>query len=285
MTGLTLEERLRMKEEERRRKEEEYRRWREKNLGDCYAERLDYSVGNIVSAVIGRGVENILRPGDKIAIDLNVIEDPCFIKKKGDEIYVEGDIPIGSSYCRCKHSDFDEYTFVYLPLYIRGTLPKKRDAPPPPDDYNELLAYAITYNKLHVIAEYKGNGILEIVPTADEFDYYLATFFYVPHTDSEFNVESVTGAVWYSAYDWSYSGVYNLMESGRIELSACCDEFPKLIVLALIKHGEEAKVRFSVKPLGQDEEERYEATISAMLPPEVEIKEVERRPVHEEETK
>jgi hypothetical protein len=284
MTDLTLEERLRMKEEERRRKEEEYRRWREKNLGAC-KDRFDYDVYDVERGVIGEGLLNVLKPGDRVAVDLNEFANPCFARKEGNEVYVDGNIPLDGDSCDC--GEFYVYEIYELPLYIHGVLPKKPDAPPPPSNYNEMMAYMHQYNKLFVTAQYKGNGVLEIIGDGEknEYDYYLATFFYDPQTDAEFNLESVEGAVWYSAYDWSGSTMYNLLDGGRLVLSGCCDEVSTLIVLALIKRGEKAKVRFSVNPLGQDEEERYEAIISATLPPEVEVIEVERKPVHEEKTK
>jgi len=272
----TFEELIREKEEERRRKEEEYARWRMKNLGECYSSRLDYDIGEVYHGVIGEGIQNVLKPGDKVAVELYMSADPCLIHKRNNEVYVEGFIPVISERCKC--SDIYVYEIYSLPLHIRGILPRKRGAPPPPDDYNDLRQHVYVYNNLrHVVynkfvvynrllatTEYKGNGTLEIIPSADEndYDYYLSIFTYVPHTDSSFDVESVTGAVWYSVYDWSYSSMYNLVDGGRLVLSGCCDAFTTLIAPMLVRRGEEARIRFAVKPYGLDEE-RYEAIITA----------------------
>ena len=259
----TFEELIREKEEERRRKEEEYARWRMKNLGECYSSRLDYDIGEVYHGVIGEGIQNVLKPGDKVLAELYVLADPCFIHKRDNEVYVEGSIPVVGEYCKC--SDIYIYEIYSLPLHIRGVLPKERqDAPPPPDDFNELLQYVYVYNKWYAIAEYKGNGILEIVPSTneDDYDYYLPIYKYRPHTDSVLDVDDVTGAVWYSAYDWSYSTMHNLLEGGGMVLSGCCDAYPPtLIVPMLVRRGEEAKMRFSVDSIDQGEE-RYEVTIS-----------------------
>jgi hypothetical protein len=280
MTGLTLEERLRMKEEERRRKEEEYRRWREKNLGAC-KDRFDYSVYNIERGVIGEGLLNVLKPGDRVAVDLDVFVDPCFVRKEGNEVYVDGNIPVDRDRCDC--GEFYEYEIYELPLRIYGVLPKKPDAPPPPsDEYNELITYMFLYSKLIVTAQYKGDGVLEIVGDGErnEYDYYLSIFTYTPDTYATFYLEDVEGAVWHSAYEWSYSTLYKLTEGGLSVLTGCCDKVSTFIVLALIRRGEEAKIRFSLESV-LNEEERHEVAILASLPPKVERKEVERRPLKE----
>jgi hypothetical protein len=278
MTGLTLEERLRMKEEERRRKEEEYRRWREKNLGAC-KDRFGYSVYAVNRGVIGEGLLNVLKPGDKVTVDLNVFVDPCFVRKKGDEVYVDGNIPIVRDRCDC--GEFYEYVIYELPLRIYGVLPKKRGAPPPPsDDYNDLVTYMFLYSKLTVTAQYKGGGVLEIIGDGEEneYDYYLSIFTHTPNTYATFYLENVEGAVWHSAYEWSYSTLYKLTEGGLSVLTGCCDKVSTFIVLALIRRGEEAKIRFSLASV-LNEEERYEATISATLPPKVEVKLVHREKI------
>jgi hypothetical protein len=284
MTGLTLEERLRMKEEERRRKEEEYRRWREKNLGAC-KDRLDYSVYNVNRGVIGKGILDVLKPGDRVTVDLDVYVDPCFVRKKDNEVYVDGNIPVDSDLCDC--GEFYEYAIYELPLRIYGALPKKRGAPPPPsDDYNDLIAYMSLYSETLVTAQYKGDGILEIIGDGNknEYDYYLSIFVHTPNTYAMFYLEDVEGAIWYSAYVWSHSGLYKLTEGGVSVLTGCCDKVSTFIVPALIRRGEEAKIRFGLTS-ELDEEERYEVTISATLPPEVERNEVERRPLREENSK
>jgi len=291
MTGLTLEERLRMKEEERRRKEEEYRRWREKNLGAC-KDRFDYSVYDVERGVIGEGILNVLKPGDRVAVDLDVFVDPCFARREGDEIYyVDGNIPIDGDSCDC--GEFYVYVIYELPLRIYGVVPKKPYTPPPPpsNDYNELIkymylyvkTYMYLYGKLFVTAQYKGDGVLEIIGDGEknEYDYYLSIFKfkYVPDTYSTFGLEGVEGAIWYSAYEWSHSTLYKLTEGGLSVLTGCCDKVPTLIVPMLIKRGEEAKIKFTVRSV-LGEEERYEATISATtLPPKVEVKLVHREKI------
>jgi hypothetical protein len=283
-----VERRLREVEEEKERKRREYEEWRRRRLGDCYAERLDYSVAELYFATIGESVLGVdeLKPGDKLLIDLNVFSDPCFVKKVGDEIYVDGYIPLIDRYCRCEKSGHKDYVVIRLPLYIHGRLPKKPDAPPPPDDYNELLQYLYVYTIWkHIIAEYKGDGRLEIVGHGkDDYDYYLAQFIYDAHTTiASFRIDGVEGAVWYSIYEHDGYGIYSIAEGGSrtlsdagADLSPCCLDIAELVALLLIKRGEEAKVRFYTTT--SYEEERYEAVISAKeYPPAVKVRRIEKK--------
>jgi len=102
----TLYELLSRKKEEEERRRRSYEEWRRKNLGGCYAERLDYSICEIRDVEIGSDALSALRPGDKVATEFNVEDvdliDPCFVKNKvdGETYYAEGYGPFYSEHCR-----------------------------------------------------------------------------------------------------------------------------------------------------------------------------------------
>ncbi len=260
-----VEERLRKIKEEKERKRREYEEWRSKNLGNCYAERLDYSVGEMVEATIGKSISNVLKPGDKILVDvgLDAAIDPCFmtIMSENDTVHIDGYIPIADMRCRCR--DFDTYALVELSLYMRGVLPLRRDEKVDLIDMNGTPVPIWPYGKF-VVTRYKGNGVLEVISDdIQDYDYYLAVFTFSAHsTVASFSVDSVTGAAWYEAYEWTTRGtLYNLL-TGEWQYAPgydCCEQAPELIIPMLIRRGEEAKIRFSVI---ESEEREYEAVIS-----------------------
>jgi len=228
--------------------EKEYEEWRRKKLGDCYYERLDYSVCNLYDVEVGSGVLNILKPGDKVVIEFDVEDidfiDPCFVKKKVDEetYYVEGYVPFYSEHCRCKRAECDDFVILRLPLYIRGQ---------------------VKASSKFVVVRYMGNGVAEIVETND-YDYYFGVDFYD-------HLESVQGATWHAIYDWDSYRIYNLRDNRVLEYSTCCfDDYysSTYIVAMLIKRGETARVRY----YGVDEKDKlYEDVISTTgFPPTIE---------------
>ncbi len=250
---------IKREKEERRRRYEE---WRRKNLGDCYAEKLEYSIGEVATATIGEDVLNVLKPGERVLFALDEDEDPCITKTINGKTYLEGYAPIYSIRCRCERGDFDDFVIIQSPLYIRGSLMPRRFEIPrslPPD---ERLSWYIYVRSL-IVTEYKGDGVFEIVDT-DDYDYYFATFF----TSLDYDVEEVEGAVWHATYEWYYSSVYDL-RSGKKKvayLSPCCD-LSMLIILALIRRNEVARIRTTGK-------ERYEVMIFAKFPPTIKVRQL-----------
>jgi hypothetical protein len=205
-----------------------YERERRENLGDCRAELLGHDVYTISYADVGHGVVYVLKPGDRVAVEINTSADPCFLQH--DTLY--NNIPVFGAKCGCTKRR-KEYMIFELPLRIHGSLPSK------------------TSNIL--IAEYKGDRVLEIVQDADEndYDYYLTTFIYeLPNKNAEFGSVEVEGAAWYSAYSLrSFALFYMERDSWerKYTLEGCCnDENPALIIPMLIRRGETAEVRFTV---------------------------------------
>ncbi|MFZ8809622.1 MAG: hypothetical protein ACO2PN_16155 [Pyrobaculum sp.] len=249
----------RKEKEERRRKE--YEEWRRKNLGDCYANELDYSIGEIVTATIGEGIVDALNPGDKVLIALDTSADPC-MKIDG---YVKGYVPVYSEHCRCKRSEYDAYAIVQLPLYIRHSVLRERKYNIPPLSPEEKLSWFI-YVKSLVVAEYKGDRVLEIVDT-DDYDYYLhVAMVGITYDDPVYDVD-VEGAVWHVVYYVAYSDtIYDQHKNRIAELDVCCydEAWWYLIVLALIRRNEIAKIKYL-----DSGKERFEHIITAMLPPVV----------------
>ncbi len=257
-----VEERLRRIEEEKERKRREYEEERRRNLGECYAERLDYDVLYVYDTTIARSILGVLKPGDKILLELALSIDPCFTtERKNSGVYVKGYLPYVSTYCRCKRVEyFEVFSMVTLPLYVYGFVENVEN------DY------------AFVVAEYKGDGKLEIVQNADinDYNYYLEMFSFGAHsTVAGFDVKKIEGAVWYEVYEWAGDIVRNLSTNEWYWASMCCeDDAPELLIPLLIRRGEEAKIRFSVI---EHEEEEYEAVISARsFPPTVDIVETQR---------
>jgi len=242
-------------EEERRRRYEE---WRKRKLGDCYAERLDYSIGEVVTATIGESIVDVLKPGDRLLIALNTFDDPCML----DGMYAEGYVPVYGERCRCKRSEYDVYAIVQLPLYVRRSVLRERKYTIPPLSSEEQLSWFI-YHKPLAVSEYRDNGVLEIVDT-DDYDYYLhmAMFGITPtHNDPDVEVE---GAAWHSVYYVMYSKtIYDQRWNKIAELDICCyDEvLSYLIALMLVKRSEVARMRY------YDGEKRLEHAVVAAFPP------------------
>jgi hypothetical protein len=261
-----VEEEMRRREEEERRKREKYERWRREKLGNCYADKLDYDIAVVSDLEVGRGVTSVLKPGDRILLEVLTHIDPCFVETKDNYIYVERYIPYDSS--RCRRTEFDVFTVVRLPLYIRGRLPASHA------QFAEDGTPVVFWPENLVLAGYKGDGVLEILQDADrsDYDYYLHMLMFTAHsTDAEFHVGSVTGASWYSAHECQNDVIRNLMtrEWSWIENLGYCGYAPTLFMPILIRRGEETKVRFSVWYYTGKEEER-EVTISTKtFPPTV----------------
>ena len=218
----TLYELLTRKKEEEERRRRSYEEWRRKNLGDCYAERLDCSICQMHDVEIGSDALSELKPGDKVAIEFNVEDinfiDPCFVKKKIDEetYYVEGYVPFYSEHCRCKRAECDDFIIIRLPLYIRGQVKAS--------------------SKL--VVKYMGNGDAEIAETSD-YDYYLAVIFYD-------YLEGVESGTWHNVYEWNSYRIHNLSSDKVLELSTCRfdDYYPSAYIVAmLIKRGESKVLR------------------------------------------
>ncbi|MFZ8837623.1 MAG: hypothetical protein ACO2PM_01545 [Pyrobaculum sp.] len=212
----TLYELLTRKKEEEERRRRSYEEWRRKNLSNCYAERLDYSICQIHDVEIGPDVLSVLKPGDKVATEFNVEDidfiDPCFVKKKIDKetYYVEGYVPLYSEHCRYKH-ECGDFVIMRLPLYIRGQ---------------------VKASSKFVVVKYMGNGDAEIAEASD-YDYYLAVIFYD-------YLEGVEGGTWHNVCEWNSYRIHIL------ELSTCCfdDYYPSAYIVAmLIKRGESKVLR------------------------------------------
>jgi len=273
-----VEERLRRIEEKKERKRRKYEEWRKKNLGDCYSERLDYDVGELVAAIIGESVLSVLKPGDKILADIGISAtvDPCFMTLKDGAVYIDGRIPVNHLYCRCR--EFNAYAIVKLSLYMRGALQLRHDEKVGLIDMNGVPA-PVWLPQKPVVAEYKGDGVLEVVSDgAKDYDYFLKVFIFGAHsTLASFSVDNVTGVVWHETYEWTMRGtLYNLL-TGEWQYAPgydCCEQAPELIIPMLIRRGEEAKIRFSVI---ESKEEEYEAVISTQsFPPTVQIRDISR---------
>jgi len=268
-----VEEEMQRREEEERRKREEYENWRRKNLGECYVDKLDYDTALISNVEIGRNILEVLKPGDKILLELESYVDPCFVEVKDDGIYVEGYVPYFSLHCR--HTEFDTFTVVRLPLYIRGRLPISHTDVQFAGDGTPVVFWP---NNL-VLAEYKGNGVLEILQDADksDYDYYLHMLRFTAHsTVARFYVDRVEGAVWHSAYECGNDIIVNLVtgEWRWIENLGCCGDAPELFVPILIRRDGEAKVRFSVL-YSIDKEEEYEVVVSTKtFPPDIRFRDL-----------
>jgi hypothetical protein len=251
------------KKEEEERKRREYEEWRKKKLGECYAQRLSYSVGEIVVVELGKSILDVLKPGDRVLIALDTSADPCII----DNYYVEGYVPIYSKHCRCKRGEYDVYAIVQLPLYIRGALRERRYNIPPLSDY-EVLSWFIYRNRL-VVAEYRGDGIVEIVDT-DDYDYYLHLgILGTTYDNSLYNFDDIEieGAAWHDFYYVAYSDtIYDWHRNKVAELDICCydDVWSYFITLLLIRHNEVAKVRYL-----DGGREKFEHVVTATLPPVV----------------
>ena len=252
-------------EEERRRKYEE---WRRRNLGDCYYDRLDYSVGALVTAEIGESVLDVLKPGDRILVVFDISDDPCMQR----DSYIDGYMPIYGKRCRCKRSEYDVYAIIRSSLYIRGVLKERRYNIPPLSN-EEILSWLI-YHKQLVVVEYRGDGIAEIVDT-DDYDYYLhvekVDFTYDDPVD---DVE-VEGAVWHAIYYVPYSDtIYDKSGNKIAELDVCCydDVWSYFIALLLIRRGEIAKIKCF-----DSGKEKYERIVTASLPPVVRVASKARR--------
>jgi len=212
-----------------------YERKRRENLGDCRAEKLSYDVYTVSYADIGHGIVYMLNPGERVAVEINTSADPCFLQY--DEL--DNNIPAFGTKCGCTKL-WRKYMIFELPLRIRGQLKKRGDV---------NLSNALHGNVL--IAEYKGDRVLEIVDGTD-YDYYLTTFVYeAEDKNAKFSNVEVEGAVWYSVYFLhSYELLY-MDEQGnwklKYTLANCCnDEIPTLIIPMLIRRGERAVVRFKV---------------------------------------
>jgi hypothetical protein len=250
--------RRREEEEERRKRYEE---WRRRNLGSCYAEKLDYSIGVVQAVEIGREMLQALRPGDRVLIAFDPDEDPCFATPQTNGVlYADGYIPLYSSHCRCRRSDFDYFAIIQLPLYVRGPLPTRRYVPPSSSDPIDLLrrySYYLKYETLVVLAK-RDDNTFDVVDDY-EYDYFLVALFYMDYNYAV-DIESVEGAVWYGVYSWWNDYIYRGDE--RIaELGPCCDMATR-IVLALIRKGTEAKVYY------RDGNKRYKDVISTtQFPP------------------
>lgn len=263
-----VEEEMRKREEEKRRRKEEYENWRRKNLGSCYAEKLDYGTALVSDVEIGRGITDVLKPGDRILLEVLTHIDPCFVETK-DGVYVEGYIPYDSSHCR--HTEFDTFAVVRLPLYIRGRLPASHTA------FAGDGTPVVFWPENLVLTEYKGNGVLEILQHADKsnYDYYLHMLMFTAHTtDARFYVDRVEGAVWYSAHECSGDIISDLTtgEWSWIENFGCCGNVPTLFMPILIRRGEEVKVRFT---LHTTKDEDYEVTISTKtFPPNIRFRDL-----------
>ena len=247
-------------EEERRRRYEE---WRMKNLGSCYAAKLDYEIGRVVIAEIGREMLQVLKPGDRVLIAFDPDEDPCFASRQTADGYV----PLYGWYCRCQRSDFDEYAIIRLPLYMRGPLPTYRYMPSSPDDLITQWYY-LKHNTL-VVARYDGNKF-DIV-SGDDYDYFLAALFYFQYTDYShtFGIELVEGATWYGVYSWWDNYIYNLNNERVAEFnSLCCDEEMHIIIM-LIRRETETKFIY------RSDSKKYEVVISTtQFPPVVSARRV-----------
>ena len=246
----------RKKEEEERRRRK-YEEWRRRSLGECYYDRLDYSIGEVVTAKIGESILDVLKPGDRILVAIDIYDDPC-VHNNG---YVEGYVPVHGERCRCKRGEYDVYAIVRLPLYIRGML-RERKYSIPPLSREEIPSWLI-YHKQLVVVEYRGGGVAEIVDT-DDYDYYLhvETAYY----DSAYADAEVEGAVWHAIYYVAYSDtIYDKSGNKIAELDACCydDIWSYLIVLLLVRRGEIAKIKYS------SGKEKYEHIVTASLPPVV----------------
>ncbi len=267
--------------EEKEWKRRRYEEWRRKDLGDCYAERLDYNIGTMVDVTIGKGILGVLKPGDKVLINigLDAFVDPCFMTIRDNAVYIDGYIPIADTYCTwC--SNFDAYGVVKLYLRMRGVLPLRYD-----DKMDFIYANGVPlpiwpYGKF-VVAEYKGNGVLEVISSDDvkDYDYYLAKFTFGAHsTIAKFNVDSVVGATWHEAYEWTSHRYFVDLYTGEWQYAPgykCCEQAPLLIVPTLVRRGEEARIRFFVI---ETKEEEYETVISThSFPPIVQIRDLYKK--------
>jgi hypothetical protein len=149
------------------------------------------------------------------------------------------------------------------------------------DETTFIHAYYNFYEKLFVVAEYKGDGVLEVTDGTD-YDYYLATLWlWFNAYDDEtgklnyptYKVEKVEGMAWYSVYARNGRSVASEDDGGEIggemaDLGACCEDEPwsMFIILALIRRNEVAKIRHSV------DGGRREVAISAKFPPTIKVR-------------
>jgi len=264
-----------------------YETRRRERLGACYSERLSFDIGSMVTTTLGEGVLSVLKTGDRLLLALNVDADPCLTKQVDGRTHLGGYIPIYSDVCRCRYSEYDDFMLIRTPLYIHGPLNTvlemsshvfKSLYSSKEDETTFVHAYYNFYERLFVVAEYKGDGMLEVTDSTD-YDYYLATLWlWFNAYDDEtgdlnypaYKVEEVEGVVWYSVYARNGRSVTSEggSDSKIVDLGACCegDPWSMFIILALIRRDEVAKIRYSV------DGGRCEVAISAKFPPTIKLR-------------
>jgi hypothetical protein len=238
----------------------------------------------MVAVTLGEGVLNVLKPDDKVLLALNVDTDPCLTKQVDGHTYLDGYVPIYSKVCRCPYSEYDDFMIIRSPLYIRGRLKTVLDISAQvfkslyssEDERTFVHAYYNFYEKSFVVAEYRGNGVLEISGGAD-YDYYFVTLWlWFNAYDDEtgdlnyptYKVEETEGVTWYSVYVRNGRSVTSEDGNEIADLGVCCEDDPwsMFIILALIRRGENAKILHSVDGI------RREITISAKFPPTIKLR-------------